>query len=642
MAWSEKQPLLGRVVGPPQMRIPLCAVLAVAVMLAFSFIFLSYDDAVVVSSAAAGLAGGENKKHQQKQEVLDAPWSWYDIKPSTELRWESCYDNKFECARLDVPMDWQSPTEEQRVVLGVIKLPAKIKGSNLPPVFVNPGGPGGSGLEWLLEVGDDMQTIVGANQDLISFDPRGVGVSTPRVECWGSPQKRRVWSLQETPVVDERPGLIYDAHARAAAFSGACERRMAGTGILEHLSSAYAARDMLAVLEGTGHRALRYWGISYGSILGGVFAGLYPDRVERLVSDGNVDYNDWFHLDHGNFVADADLIFDAFDAACHRAGPAKCALWAETPAAVLDRRAAILEGLKLRPVLIPANATLPGGDDDGNEGPAMPELVTYSRLQRLTRGLAYRPLFYAERMAAAYAALERGDGLPFYELANSEDGPSAPGDMCSVGDGPEGLVPTSTEDAFSAITCSDSEPMDSGVEGYGEYVDKITGISRWTGAASSFFRVACAGRSVRPKWRVTGDDFGGDTAFPILFIGNLADNVTPLQSAWNNSAKFPSSRVLVQNSYGHATLSAALTCTAKHIRAYFQDGALPESGTECEPDYDLFEMPREDQGDQGEWEAEGAGAGEGEGESLARQADELAAAVRGAARKARLGGKRRY
>ena len=61
---------------------------------------------------------------------------------------------------------------------------------------------------------------------------------------------------------------------------------MAASGILEHLSSAYAARDMLAVLEGTGHRALRYWGISYGSILGGVFAGLYPDRVERLVSDG--------------------------------------------------------------------------------------------------------------------------------------------------------------------------------------------------------------------------------------------------------------------------------------------------------------------------------------------------------------------
>ena len=51
-------------------------------------------------------------------------------------------------------------------------------------------------------------------------------------------------------------------------------------------------------------------------------------------------------------------------------------------------------------------------------------------------------------------------------------------------------------------------------------------------------------------WLVWADDFGGDTAFPILFIGNLADNVTPLQSAWNNSAKFPSSRVLVQNSYG--------------------------------------------------------------------------------------------
>lgn len=58
------------------------------------------------------------------------------------------------------------------------------------------------------------------------------------------------------------------------------------TGILNHLSTAYAARDMLQIVEKSGHEKLRYWGFSYGTILGGVFASMYPDKVERLVSDG--------------------------------------------------------------------------------------------------------------------------------------------------------------------------------------------------------------------------------------------------------------------------------------------------------------------------------------------------------------------
>lgn len=61
---------------------------------------------------------------------------------------------------------------------------------------------------------------------------------------------------------------------------------MAHTGIMSHLSTASIARDMLEILDKTGHAKLRYWGFSYGTVLGGVFAGLYPDRVERLVSDG--------------------------------------------------------------------------------------------------------------------------------------------------------------------------------------------------------------------------------------------------------------------------------------------------------------------------------------------------------------------
>ncbi|EEU46614.1 uncharacterized protein NECHADRAFT_100212 [Fusarium vanettenii 77-13-4] len=502
----------------------------------------------------------ESRLDEIGHESEPEPWSWNDLEPSQDLKWETCY-TKFECARLDVPMDWLDPSDKQRVVVGVIKLPAKSKDNPVSPVFVNPG-------------------------DIISFDPRGVGVSTPRVECWGSAQRRNLWTLQETPIVDERPGLIYDAYARASAYSGACEIAMEETGINAHLGTASIARDMLEILDKTGHEKLRYWGFSYGTILGGVFAGLFPERVERLVSDGNVEYHDWFNLDHSKFMSDADAIFDAFDKACHKVGPEACAFYAETPKAVQQRRINLLESLKASPVLIPAWSH--------PSGPDLPRLVTYSDVQRLTQRCIYSPLVKFPQLAKIYASLEGGDGGPFYDMLMASGGGALESSkMCSLGDTPStSPLETAMElDAFPTIMCLDAAAVEKTPEEFEAYLKRVKSISRWAGAFNINFHLSCVGRKTRPKWRFSEKDIKKDTAHPILFIGNMADNVTPLQSAFNNSARFPSSVVLRQNSYGHCSLAAPSTCTVQYIRKYFQDGTLPPAGSECDPDYDLFEMP---------------------------------------------------
>ncbi|KAM0241227.1 hypothetical protein ACHAPO_002032 [Fusarium lateritium] len=519
------------------------------------------------------------------KEPAEKPWTWNDIKPRRDLHWESCYD-KFECARLDVPMDWLKPSDSKRVVLGVIKLPAKSKNNTVSPLFVNPGGPGGSGIAFVKREGYILQAIVGDNHDVISFDPRGVGVSTPRVECWGSSQRRRLWALQDTPVADEHPGLIYDAYARAAAYSGTCESAMEDMGLMKFIGSASIARDMLEILDKTGNEKLRYWGFSYGTILGGVFAGLYPERVERLVSDGNVDYHDWFNLDHGNFVSDTDKIFDAFDTACHKVGPLKCAFHAESPQAIEKRRGDLLAHLKKSPVLLPAWSQ--------DSGPELPVLISYSHVQRLIQTCIYSPIVKFPQLARVFAALEKGDGVPFYEMVLEMSGNKAlEGGFCELGDTPA-TTPFETPmepDAFPAIMCSDSKAANESPEEIAEYFDRITNKSRWAGAANANFRVSCVGRKTRPKWEFTDADFRGDTAHPILYIGNIADNVTPLQNAFNNSAKFPSSIVLTQNAYGHCSLAAPSTCSVRYIREYFQKGTLPANGTVCDSDFDLFEFP---------------------------------------------------
>ncbi|KAK7979737.1 hypothetical protein PG989_012194 [Apiospora arundinis] len=551
---------------------------------------------------------------QQTAAQLPQEWKWADIQPSRNLEWHKCYDNKFDCARLDVPLDWQDPSEEERVVLAVIRSKAKTQQDYKGPVFLNPGGPGGSGLSWVLQQGDELQTIVGDNHDIISWDPRGVGATIPNVECWGQSWKRHDWGLRKTGVADAYPGVVHDAFAQADGLSRQCEAytNQTAPNLLQHISTAYHARDLLEIAQKAGFDKVRYWGISYGTILGGTFASLFPEHVERLVSDGNVDYGDWFSNDQLNAYEDADKIMAAFFAACHQAGPRRCALHDATPSRIETRYQSLLQALRQRPVLLPAHA-------NATDSPAVPQLVTYSALQRLVRTVLYKPQHELPELARVLAALEEGDGLPYYRMAGSDDENFPVREVCSQplppgsgggngeGEGGGGTPTDFSVDAFGAIACADGAPLtDETPESFQLYVDDLVGrVSRFSGAASAFSKLSCVGRRIRPKWQFEGPHrhrAGGSstdtnnlttiiTNFPILFIGNMADNITPLRSSYNNSAVFPGSVVLVQNSYGHASVAAPSTCSARAIRAYFQNGTLPAPGTHCDQDFGLFEDP---------------------------------------------------
>lgn len=484
-------------------------------------------------------------------------------------------------------MDWLDPSDGSRVVLAVMRLRATNMTDYRGPVFFNPGGPGGSGIWSMLDHGKHIQTIVGVNHDIVTFDPRGVGASVPRVECWRSGQERTFWGLAEVGVSDSHPGVLYDEYARAAAVSSRCEAALAKSGILRHISTASHARDMLEILNRMGHDRLKYWGFSYGTILGGTFAAMYPDKVERLVSDGNVDYNEWYRGVHINFLRDADKVLDSFYNLCSQAGPIKCAFYEASPARVEMRFRNLLESLRERPIVVPAKS------DEDDEGPEMPQIISYSSLRRMLSSVLYQPLYLFPEFARVLVALEVGNGLPFLRMAGGRH--SSPFEsFCPSGPNPiEPTVPPSsiaedTEDMFPAVMCADSEPWgNKTVQDFALAAGELRNISFAIGAVSSAIRSACVGRLVRPKWRFT-DTFQVKTGFPVLFIANMADNVTPLVSARNNSQGFEGSVVLVQNSYGHTTLAAPSTCTAAWIRAYFQEGLLPLHGAECEANQQPF------------------------------------------------------
>ncbi|ORY60668.1 uncharacterized protein BCR38DRAFT_349747 [Pseudomassariella vexata] len=513
-------------------------------------------------------------------------WTWSDVEPSRQLKWERCYDDGFDCARLDVPMDWLNPSDDERVVLAMMRLRATEQHHYKGPVFFNPGGPGGSGIYALKDHGKLLQTVVGLNHDIISWDPRGIGASVSRVDCWDSPEKGRLWALQDVGVVGSHPGVLYDAFARATAFSQGCERTMNASNLLSHIGTPSHARDLLEMVDQTENDKLKFWGFSYGTLLGGTFAAMYPNKVERLVSDGNVDYREWYHQTHINFLRDTDKVMEAFYRFCHAAGPLSCAFYAETPAAIEKRLQDLLQSIREHPIIVSVF--------DG--GPDMPQLITWSHVKRLISAALYRPIFMFKKFAEVLKSLEDRDGVPFYALMHSE---SSTPPICSIEAIPPNVpaVEEDTGDAFPAIMCADLPLMNQTVEEFGEFARYLEEISSAAGAVNTLFRLACIGRTVRPNWKFDGP-FEGNTSHPILYVANIADNVSPLVSARNNSLGFPGSVVLVQNSYGHTTLSAASKCTAGHIRAYFQEGLMPDVGTLCEPDYYPFQEAKPDAGDE--------------------------------------------
>ena len=290
---------------------------------------------------------------------------------------------------------------------------------------------------------------------------------------------------------------------------------------------------------------------------------------------GNVDYKEWYSGAYRNFLHDADKVFDAFFDLCHQAGPDRCAFYGSSPEAIRERLEKLIEAVRINPIIVP-----PGPDESG-----MPQVITYSHVKRLISTMIYQPLRFFSLAAKILAALEKGEGRLFAEFASAL-GPSS-SSFCTAETVPPS-IPISgpaadTDDAFPAIMCADAQPFNGTVREFEEYALQLQEMSTAVGAVQIVFRLSCVGWTVAPKWRFAGP-LQGNTSFPILYIANIADNVTPLISAANNSAAFPGSVVLVQNSYGHTSLAAPSTCTARHVRAYFQDGKLPSADTLCDAD----------------------------------------------------------
>ncbi|KAL2125938.1 hypothetical protein VTI74DRAFT_2184 [Chaetomium olivicolor] len=570
---------------------------------------------------------------------------WENISPSEELQWQPCYrfiNPSFLCARLTVPMDYTNALTPLRVSpkvhIALLLLPAQhitTAATSKPPLLLNPGGPGGSGTLLAQLVAPALQQILGADQPILGFDPRGVGFTMPRADCWAKPAPascrarrggdggsmsrgrsrteagceedvaagvvhRMAWEnadaalggLNESGVLGMR---LADAGQRAV--NRLCRAKDAavaegGSG-LAHATTEHVARDMVAVVEkweGWLQREGRppvaeelrgklvYWGFSYGTYLGATFARMFPDRVGRLLLDGVVDAELYETPVWSESLVDADMVLRLFWAKCYLAKK-KCDFYREGDSveSVMGRYEEVMKSLETRPVTFTHPEHF------------FPVVLRASFVKLLVFGVLYQPIQGFPALATVLNWIYEGQ----YEMlaAMFQDAEM----MCSISGNP--AVMEAMTDAQRAIMCGDKQqPVNMSIPEISAAYEDLARTSRF---ADIWMKVMlkCNGWDISSPHPSSLPKLDWDnktqieTANPILFLSNTYDPVTPLRAAVKMALKFKEAGLLEQMSLGHCTISTVSICTAKVVREYLASGKVPPPPKYDSNEWGLAKVP---------------------------------------------------
>lgn len=401
---------------------------------------------------------------------------------------------------------------------------------------------------------------MGGQYNLVSWDPRGTGKTIP-FDCQypaseANLTRRDTESLVSINVTER---FLNGGFEGAAAYAEICYTSANETG--ELIGTAFTARDMVQIIDALGEDGmLRYWGLSYGTQLGDTFAAMFPERVERMLLDANMNPHDYQAGHYGDYLRDADKTLEAFLDECIENAD-RCALAQFSGA---TNTSELFDVFNAGLSLIAQNATLNST-----------AYFTYASLkQTLYTGL-YFPRRWP-RLADTLTSFLNGSA---FENATTQSNESTrvPYDL--------GV------NSIDGIRCGDSLIRISRAEDYLDRVEYQSTLSPSFSDIGFEGTWACAAWRMRAREQYTGN-FTAKTRYPILFVNGEYDPATPLVSARNASAGFEGSVVLQHSGYGHGLAAHPSSCVARAVQAYFKDGLLPATrvGTVCEPDVGPWDL----------------------------------------------------
>ncbi|KAF8319323.1 hypothetical protein DL93DRAFT_2225266 [Clavulina sp. PMI_390] len=507
-----------------------------------------------------------------------------------------------ECGVFTAPLDY-ADCSPGSATIAVARLNATVS-PRLGTIFTNPGGPGESGVSLVFTQAQELSVIIGGQYDIVSWDPRAVGLSTPTITCFSSLAEIDALSANNSIISnggpeaygnftnpagddpDELAALAQEAitDTHLGGIAAAC-LNMHGNN-LSYVGTAAAVRDMIALsdaIEGPGKK-VNYWGFSYGTVIGSFFINMFPERVGRVIMDGVVDPIPWTTSPylglHSSQVVDAHLVFDEFTSSCAAAG-SLCAIAGAnaTQSSVAALVQKMMDGAFLTYQANPSTTTISSAAlrQDLYQG-------LYFPYQWPTLASALLDFAISLNISEALA-LPKPSGLSSSRSTGIRKRAS-PSFLDSSGSDSNNIIANNI--ASMAITCADSP--DAGNITTQDMFDALLA----TANVSQTWGPTWVGNYICHKWpkraveRYTGP-WNASLPEKVLVIANQGDPITPkggaelVASMLGNSSAF-----LLRDGYGHTSLGEASTCTSAVISQYFTNGTTPALGTVCSTDRNYF------------------------------------------------------
>lgn len=490
------------------------------------------------AGSGATQAGGATAPPQGQEQLA----SYY----TQQLQWGACdgVSGAMEgarCAWLEVPIDYDNPGAGD-TRLRVLKVPAT--GQKSASLLVNPGGPGGSAVDYANMSDFVVSSDVRRSHDIVGVDPRGVGHSEPIV-CLDPPQVDEMLGMDPTPD-DEAE---FQALQRSAQqFGQACQQKY--PQLLPHVSTVDAAKDMDVLRAALGDEKLSYLGKSYGTFLGARYAGLFPQRAGRLVLDGALAPDLTSEQMNIGQATGFETATRAYVQACTSEG--NCPLGRDLDGGMNQLRE-FLRGLDAKPLPITGDA----------------------RVKQLTEGWATLGLARAmydetswDALTDALRAADGGDGTQLFELAQeyadrSSDG-SYPGNIMQV---------------ISAVNCLDRGSQPQSFQQLQQLGQQFAEKAPTWGPYMAYGSVSC------DYWPVpaTGkpEKITAAGAAPIVVVGTTRDPATPYEWAEQLADQLESGRLITYDGDGHTAYMRSNDCIDKAVDNYLINGTPPDDGLKC-------------------------------------------------------------
>jgi pimeloyl-ACP methyl ester carboxylesterase len=467
----------------------------------------------------------------------------------TPIEWSTCDGGldipglaPLECATIDVPLDYDDPAGSA-IPIALARQEAGDPSARIGSIVFNPGGPGGSGIEFLDTARFLIPAEVADRFDLVGFDPRGVGDSAS-VHC-------ELTRDDGVVIIADNDRAAWD-DALASSLDELDTCTSDPQGIAPFVGTNNAARDLDRIRDALGDEQLTYVGFSYGTRLGATYAELFPDRVRALVLDGGVAPTDDSTAIGEQQAAGFDLAFGNFADACD-ADP-DCLVADVGPVRdVLEQVRADIAAAGSFPTGDPARALTPGELDLG------------------TIAALYSQQTWVYLSFALEEAATSGDGSIFQALAD-------------LGRQPDGTY-TNQVEAGSFVNCADDPERPSEDEVW-DNADRIADNSQYFDQAlrASF---GCLGLPEPIDPLILGP---AEEAAPILVIGTTGDPATPFDWSQQLADSLTSGVLYSVDGEGH-TAYTSIACVTSVVNAYLIDLEVPEPGDGCTDDSDDDPFP---------------------------------------------------